>query len=108
MTRIEFRSVRVEVDSAEDDPTTILGPVDLTLAERRIGVIGANGSGKSTLARLINGLAEPTAGEVLIDGKSVSRHGREIRRRVGFVFSDADSQIVMPQEIGRASCRERV
>lgn len=97
MTRIEFRSVRVEVDSAEDDPTTILGPVDLTLAERRIGVIGANGSGKSTLARLINGLAEPTAGEVLIDGKSVSRHGREIRRRVGFVFSDADSQIVMPQ-----------
>lgn len=34
---------------------------------------------------------------MLVDGKSVARHGREIRRRVGFVFSDADSQIVMPQ-----------
>ncbi len=40
----------------------------MTLAERRIGVIGANGSGKSTFARLLNGLVLPTAGRVRVDG----------------------------------------
>lgn len=49
MTTIEFRSVCLDVDSAGNDSATILGPVDLTLSEHRIGVIGANGSGKSTL-----------------------------------------------------------
>ena len=38
---------------------TVLSDLDLTLAERRIGIIGANGSGKSTFARLLNGLVLP-------------------------------------------------
>lgn len=98
MPLIEFRAARVQVDApGTGSPHTILGPVDLRLSEHRIGIIGANGSGKSTLARLINGLADPTSGEVLVDGESVTAHGARIRRRVGFIFSDADSQIVMPQ-----------
>lgn len=64
--------------------------------ERRIAIIGANGSGKSTLARMINGLAIPTEGQVLVDGLDPSRDGREVRRRVSFLFSDPDAQIVMP------------
>lgn len=78
------------------DDTLVLNPVSLTLRERRIGIIGANGGGKSTLIRMINGLGEPTAGRVLVDGVDVAEHGREIRRKVGFVFSDAENQIVMP------------
>jgi biotin transport system ATP-binding protein len=61
-----------------------------------VGIVGANGSGKSTLARMINGLVTPTAGRVEVDGLDVARHGREVRRRVGFVFTNADTQIVMP------------
>lgn len=75
---------------------TVLRDVDVTLRERRIGVIGANGSGKSTFARLLNGLVVPTVGEVLVDGLSTERDGREVRRRVGFCFTDPDAQIVMP------------
>ncbi|BDZ56035.1 energy-coupling factor ABC transporter ATP-binding protein [Agromyces marinus] len=75
---------------------TVLDGVDLELAERRVGIVGANGSGKSTLARMINGLVTPTSGTVTVDGLDVARHGREVRRRVGFVFTDADTQIVMP------------
>lgn len=78
------------------DGEVVLSDVSLRLAERRIGVIGANGSGKSTLARLVNGLVAPTAGRVLVDGLDVARHGREVRRRVGFVFTNPDNQIVMP------------
>ncbi len=75
---------------------TVLRDVDLVLSEHRIGVVGANGSGKSTLARLLNGLVVPTAGRVLVDGLDTRRQGAAVRRRVGFVFTDPDAQIVMP------------
>ena len=74
----------------------VLRDVDLVLAEPRIGIVGANGSGKSTLARLLNGLVVPTQGRVLVDGLDTAREGAAVRRRVGFVFTDPDAQIVMP------------
>jgi biotin transport system ATP-binding protein len=74
----------------------VLRGVSLRITERRVAVVGANGSGKSTLARLLNGLVLPTSGEVRVDGLSTRRQGRELRRRVGFVFTDPDAQIVMP------------
>lgn len=92
MPLIEFEGASVSYDG-----TQVLAPLTVRLSERRIGIIGSNGSGKSTTVRLINGLIEPTTGHVLVDGQSPSTHGKEIRRRVGFVFSDAESQIVMPR-----------
>lgn len=92
MPAIEFRDVAVNYDGEQ-----ILAPLNVSLTEQRIGVIGSNGSGKSTTVRLINGLIEPTSGLVLYDGLTPERHGKEIRKRVGFVFSDAESQIVMPR-----------
>ena len=74
----------------------VLDDVTVSLAEQRIGVIGANGSGKSTFARLLNGLVLPDRGTVTIDGLDPRRDGKEVRRRVGFVFTDPDAQIVMP------------
>ncbi|WP_412552471.1 energy-coupling factor ABC transporter ATP-binding protein [Shimia sp. MIT1388] len=75
---------------------TVLDSLTLDLAERRIAVIGANGSGKSTFARLLNGLAVPTSGDVLVDGLNTRKKGRDVRRKVGFVFQNPDNQIVMP------------
>ncbi len=78
------------------DAEPVVHDVSLVLTEHRIGIVGANGSGKSTLARMINGLVTPTAGRVTVAGLDVARQGREVRRRVGFVFTNADNQIVMP------------
>ncbi len=55
---------------------------------------GKNGSGKTTLLRHLNGLLLPDSGEILVNGKSVSKHLVETRKRVGMVFQDADTQIV--------------
>ncbi|GAA4663848.1 energy-coupling factor ABC transporter ATP-binding protein [Amycolatopsis dongchuanensis] len=74
----------------------VLDDLTVTLAEKRVGVIGANGSGKSTFARLLNGLLLPTAGTVTVDGLDTRRSGREVRRKVGFVFQNPDNQIVQP------------
>lgn len=75
---------------------TVLRGVNLSLTEQRIGVIGGNGSGKSTLARMINGLHLPERGRVFVDGQDTRKRAAAIRRRVGFVFTDPDHQIVMP------------
>ena len=91
MPTIDFSSVTVAFDE-----TVVLNDINLTLSEQRIGVIGQNGGGKSTLTRLINGLGEPTAGTVTVDGINPSEQGKKVREKVGFVFSDAENQIVMP------------
>lgn len=88
--------IRVEGVGHGYGDTPVLRGIDLTLTERRIGVVGPNGSGKSTLARLINGLVVPTSGRVLVDGLDTRRDGAAVRRKVGFVFTDPDAQIVMP------------
>lgn len=101
---IAFRDVTVEVavpgaPGQPFVPRTILDDVTLDLPERRVAVVGANGSGKSTLLRLVNGLAVASRGTVSVDGLDPARQGRDVRRRVGFVFTDPLSQLVMPTAI---------
>lgn len=74
----------------------VLSGVELDIPERRVAFVGGNGSGKSTLARMINGLVNPARGRVVVNELDVAREGRKVRRQVGFVFTDPDSQIVMP------------
>jgi len=88
--------IRIEGVSHRYGEREVLSGIDLSLTEDRIGVIGANGSGKSTLARLLNGLVVPSTGRVLVDGMDTARDGAGVRRKVAFVFSDPDAQIVMP------------
>jgi biotin transport system ATP-binding protein len=88
--------IQIEGVSHRYGDREVLRDINLSLVEQRVGVIGANGSGKSTLARLLNGLVVPSAGRVLVDGMDTARDGAGVRRKVAFVFSDPDAQIVMP------------
>lgn len=88
--------IQIEGVSHRYGDREVLSDIDLSLVEDRIGVIGANGSGKSTLARMLNGLVVPSTGRVLVDGMDTARDGAGVRRKVAFVFSDPDAQIVMP------------
>lgn len=45
-------------------------------------IMGLSGSGKSTLVRLLNRLIEPTAGSVLIEGRDITKMGKEELRQV--------------------------
>jgi len=49
------------------------------------GFIGPNGAGKTTTMRILVTLLEPTSGEAFIDGLNVSKKGKEVRRRVGYM-----------------------
>ena len=71
--------------------TEILRGVDAAVPRARISIIvGPSGAGKSTLLRCVNRLAEPTAGEVFLDGEPTSAMDPiALRRRVGMVFQVA-------------------
>lgn len=75
---------------------TVLSDLNLTLTESRIGVIGHNGSGKSTFVRMLNGLVHPTRGAVTVNGLDSVKQAKEVRKQVGFLFTDPDNQIIMP------------
>lgn len=74
----------------------ILAPFDLEISQARVVVLGPNGSGKSTFLRLLNGLTLPDGGTVTVDGFDTAAHIRDVRKTVGFLFTDPLSQLVMP------------
>ena len=56
-----------------------------------LAIVGTSGSGKSTLLHMLGGLDYPTEGTVKIEGKDISRMGKDEltifrRRNIGFVF----------------------
>ena len=62
-----------------------------------VGLIGANGAGKSTIMKLMLGLLPCTEGEIRVDGVRVEKKTLpQIRRALGFVLQDSDSQMFMP------------
>ena len=67
----------------------VLKGIDLTIHDKEVVVIiGPSGSGKSTILRCINYLEQPTAGEIIVDGISMSdaKSINNIRKEVGMVF----------------------
>jgi cobalt/nickel transport system ATP-binding protein len=62
-----------------------------------VALCGPNGAGKSTLIEHLNGLMMPDVGRVRIFGKEIDkRNVSDIRKLVGLVFQDADSQLFSP------------
>ena len=45
-----------------------------------VGFLGQNGAGKTTTMKMITGLAEPTEGEIFIDGEKITRNSRKKNR----------------------------
>lgn len=80
----------------EIDGRTILQDLTLELREARIGIVGLNGSGKSSFIRLLNGLRQPTSGNLEIFGVDAALDPAALPRHVGFVFQNPDHQAIFP------------
>ncbi|MFE4667255.1 energy-coupling factor ABC transporter ATP-binding protein [Streptomyces sp. NPDC056716] len=80
----------------EDGPAVLSG-LDFGVFEgRALALLGRNGSGKTTLMRLLSGGLRPDAGELSVDGRTVSydRKGlTRLRTRVQLVVQDPDDQL---------------
>ena len=98
LTNVGFAYESEEEKSSAED---VLQNVSFTLCEGEyVAIVGHNGSGKSTLAKLLNLILQPTKGEIVIDGISVTNATLsdadilKIRKNVGMIFQNPDNQLV--------------
>ena len=87
---IEIRHLNKTYRTADKD-IVALEDINLTINDGEIfGIIGLSGAGKSTLVRCINLLEQPSAGEVIVDGESITALPRKellkLRRSIGMIF----------------------
>lgn len=88
-----------------DGESKALDHVDLEIgAGEKIAVLGGNGAGKSTLFLCLNGVLRPDGGEIKLYGQVIQKKNlNELRKNVGIVFQDADSQIIAPTVLSEVS-----
>ncbi len=91
---IEIKNAVYKYDEESED---VLHGVSLTVKKGEfLCILGHNGCGKSTLAKLINGLYQPTEGDVLVNGMNTKDEDKiiAIRSLAGMVFQNPDNQMV--------------
>jgi len=89
---IELKNITKIYEINKNNKIIALENIDLKIKEGEVVVLkGASGSGKSTILSLIAALSKPTSGEVVVDGKKISKlpdNFASIYRRdnIGFIF----------------------
>jgi len=87
-----------------------------------VAIIGASGSGKSTLMNMIGGIDNPTSGDVIIEGRNISKMSEDElaifrRRNLGMIYQfynlvptlTARENIILPWRLdGRKENKEKV
>lgn len=86
---IETRDLTFRYDTAQSASHPTIDGVSLTIGDGSFVVLaGPNGSGKTTLIRQFNGLLEPDAGSVSVNGTRVSENVVAARTAVAMTFQD--------------------
>jgi ABC-2 type transport system ATP-binding protein len=65
---------------------TAVDRLNITVAPGEVfGLLGPDGAGKTTTLRMMCGLMDPTEGTVQVSGFDVTKHGDEVRDRIGYM-----------------------
>ena len=91
--RLEWRGV----DAGYDGRPVLRGVTSRLGREEVVAVLGPNGSGKTTLFKAAIGLVPHTAGDVLVDGRSIAGRGvAELASTFGYVFQNPSQMLFAP------------
>ena len=83
---LELKNISYRV-SAPEGEMDILKDINLIIPDEKLIVFtGPNGGGKTTLAKLIMGLIQPTAGQILYDGQDITGLNITERARLGISY----------------------
>ncbi len=100
--------------------TRVLNNINLTVNEGDfISIMGPSGAGKTTLLNLISSLDKPTKGEIILDGKDITKiKNKELsnlrRDKIGFIFQDYNlldnmnlmDNIALPLALGKKRTKD--
>ncbi|WP_066627827.1 ABC transporter ATP-binding protein [Labilibacter marinus] len=65
-----------------------LTDVNLDIESGMFGLLGPNGAGKSTLMKILVTLLEPSGGDILVNGKPLSKNRQDVRSMIGYLPQD--------------------
>jgi ABC-2 type transport system ATP-binding protein len=65
-----------------------LKDINLEFGTGMFGLLGPNGAGKSSLMKIMVTLMKPSSGVVLVDGKNIQKHRKEVRSMLGYLPQD--------------------
>ncbi len=91
-----MRNIRFdEVSFHYSEEVSALDGISLNIQNGEVvGIMGRNGAGKSTLIQLINGLLDPSEGNVFIDGISTKEFNpSELLQKIGIMFQNPEHQL---------------
>ena len=80
---LELRHVGYETGENKE----ILHDISLTVQDRFVAITGPNGGGKSTLAKVIDGIYQPTSGQILLDGVDITHLSITERANLGISYA---------------------
>lgn len=90
---LEIKNLRKVYGTGKDEKVAVDG-INLTVQRGAFfGLLGPNGAGKSTTIHCITGIAQPTSGDVLVDGVDVVKDYRAARTKVGLSPQEANVDI---------------
>lgn len=86
--KVEFKNVSFNYGGSAERP--ILNNISFVVEPgKKLALVGQTGSGKSTIIKLLLRFYEPTAGEILIDGRKIEQYDIEsLHKRIGLVLQD--------------------
>jgi len=87
----------VDLKYSYPDGTNALRKISLQVKKgEKLAILGSNGAGKSTLFMQFNGIYRPNSGSIKYQGQDITYTNKaliELRKKVGIVFQDPDSQL---------------
>lgn len=84
---IELKNVSKSYRKSEK----VIDNINLKIENGKIfGFLGPNGAGKTTTIKMITGILEMDEGDILIDGKSISKNPIEAKKQMGFVSDNPE------------------
>ena len=101
---LEFKGVDVTIGKGIFRKKAILNNITFSLpCGKTLGIVGKSGSGKTTIANVVLRMVRSSAGEVLIDGKSIRKHYSrlELAKKVQLVTQNPETSFDPDMSVGK-------